>query len=164
MKLKFFFRVIYSFLILKPIFTRQDNTNAFQWRIRNMVYPLENYIVELDEENKSMTFAGNIPIGSMVRLMKGNIDKLIEASSEAAMKIVQQPDSNIRLALLVSCVGRRIVLGDRVEEELEVVKEIFGPQTILSGFYSYGEIAPTIEQVACELHNQTMTITTFAEN
>ena len=54
LKLKFFFRVIYSFLILKPIFTRQDNTNAFQWRIRNMVYPLENYIVELDEENKSI--------------------------------------------------------------------------------------------------------------
>ena len=120
-------------------------------------------ILSIDEEKKSMTFAGNIPQGSMVRLMKGNIDKLIEASSEAAMKIVQQPDSNIRLALLVSCVGRRIVLGDRVEEELEVVKEIFGPQTILSGFYSYGEIAPTIEQVACELHNQTMTITTLYE-
>ncbi len=120
-------------------------------------------ILSIDEEKKSMTFAGNIPQGSMVRLMKGNIDKLIEASSEAAMKIVQQPDSNIRLALLVSCVGRRIVLGDRVEEELEVVKEIFGPKTILSGFYSYGEIAPTIEQVACELHNQTMTITTLYE-
>jgi len=49
-----FLESFYSFLILKPIFTRQDNANAFQWRIRNMVYPLENYIVELDEENKSI--------------------------------------------------------------------------------------------------------------
>lgn len=121
-------------------------------------------ILSIDEEKKSMTFAGNIPMGSSVRLMKGNMDKLIDASSNAAMKIANEQANQTQLALLVSCVGRRIVLGDRVEEELEVVREIFGDNTILCGFYSYGEISPTLDNVACELHNQTMTITTLYES
>jgi hypothetical protein len=120
-------------------------------------------ILSIDEVNKSMTFAGNIPEGSSVRLMKGNTDKLIDASATAASHIAKEPSQNMQLALLVSCVGRRIVLGDRVEEELEVVKEIFGDKTMLCGFYSYGEISPTLDNVACELHNQTMTIATLYE-
>lgn len=121
-------------------------------------------ILSIDEENKSMTFAGNIPVGSYVRLMKGNVDKLIDASSNAALKTVKEYNQKTQLALLVSCVGRRIVLGERVTEELEVVKEIFGNKAILCGFYSYGEISPTLKNVACELHNQTMTITTIFED
>jgi len=121
-------------------------------------------ILSIDEEKKSMTFAGNIPVGSYVRLMKGNVDKLIDASSNAALKTVKEDDQKAQLALLVSCVGRRIVLGERVSEELEVVKEIFGKDTILCGFYSYGEISPTLKNVACELHNQTMTIATIFED
>jgi hypothetical protein len=120
-------------------------------------------ILSIDEENKSMTFAGNIPEGSFVRLMKGNTDKLIDASSKAALKTGVKPSMDTQLALLVSCVGRRIVLGDRVEEELEVVKEIFGDETILCGFYSYGEFSPNLDNVSCELHNQTMTVTILSE-
>ena len=120
-------------------------------------------ILSIDEEKKSMTFAGNIPEGSYVRMMKGNVDKLIDASSKAAQKTVNEQSQNPKLALLVSCVGRRIVLGVRVSEELEVMKEIFDSITILCGFYSYGEISPTLKNVACELHNQTMTIATIFE-
>ena len=125
--------------------------------------PVVRTILSIDEENKSMTFAGNIPEGSYVRLMKGNVDKLIDASSNAALKTVKENQKS-QLAFLVSCVGRRIVLGERVTEELEVVKEIFGENTILCGFYSYGEISPTLKNVACELHNQTMTIATIFED
>ncbi len=125
--------------------------------------PVVRTILSIDEEKKSMTFAGNIPEGSYVRLMKGNVDKLIDASSNAAIKTTNEQSQIPQLALLVSCVGRRIVLGERVSEELEVVKEIFGKDTILCGFYSYGEISPTLKNVACELHNQTMTIATIFE-
>ncbi len=121
-------------------------------------------ILSIDEKNKSMTFAGNIPEGSSVRLMKGNTDKLIDASATAASQIKKEKSDAVQLALLVSCVGRRIVLGERVEEELEVVREIFGDNTTLCGFYSYGEISPTLANVACELHNQTMTIATLYED
>jgi hypothetical protein len=120
-------------------------------------------ILSIDEEKKSMTFAGNIPQGSFVRLMKGNLDKLIDASYNAALQIFSEQSTKPELALLVSCVGRKVVLGNRIEEELEVVKEVFGDNTLVCGFYSYGEISPTLKKVACELHNQTMTITTIYE-
>ena len=126
--------------------------------------PVVRTILSIDEEKKSMTFAGDIPIGSKVRLMKGNFDKLIDASYNAASIIHKNQCNEPELALLVSCVGRKIVLGNRIEEEIEVVKEVFGDKILVCGFYSYGEISPTINKVACELHNQTMTITTIYES
>jgi hypothetical protein len=126
--------------------------------------PIVRTILSIDEENKSMTFAGNIPVGATVRLMKGNFDKLIDASYNAAAQIQKKQKSVPELALLVSCVGRKIVLGNRIEEEIEVIKEVFGDKMLVCGFYSYGEISPTLNNVACELHNQTMTITTMYES
>ncbi|MBA4134958.1 MAG: histidine kinase [Flavobacterium sp.] len=126
--------------------------------------PVVRTILSIDEKSKSMTFAGNIPVGSKVRLMKGNFDKLVDASYQAAHGIKEQQQQNPQLALLISCVGRKIVLGNRTEEEIEAVKEVFGPNLLVCGFYSYGEISPSLNNVACELHNQTMTITTLYES
>ncbi|MFM2361940.1 MAG: hypothetical protein RLZZ316_842 [Bacteroidota bacterium] len=121
-------------------------------------------ILSVDENDKSMTFAGNLPEGSKVRLMKANFDKLIEGSSTAAQYSFEnitgtKPD----LAILISCVGRKLVLQERVDEEVEAAKAIFGEGTAITGFYSYGEISPFNPSSRCELHNQTMTITTFSE-
>ena len=111
-----------------------------------------------------MTFAGTIPQGAMARLMKANFDRLIDGAAGAAkasyMSIgSKSPD----LAILISCVGRKLILKQRVEEEVESVREILGERTALSGFYSYGEISPFTPGAKCELHNQTMTITTLSE-
>lgn len=125
--------------------------------------PVVRTILSIDEEKRSMTFAGNIPQGSYVRLMKGNLDKIIDASYSAALQISVKQSFKPELVLLISCVGRKVVLDNRVEEELEVVKEVFGDEALVCGFYSYGEISPTLKNVACELHNQTMTITTIYE-
>jgi hypothetical protein len=119
-------------------------------------------ILNIDEDKQTMTFAGNIPLHSKVRLMKANFNRLIEASSIAAntsLKMVKEP----KLALLISCVGRKIILGPRVDEEVEAVRKVVGDKTIITGFYSYGEISPFNSSFNCELHNQTMTITTFNE-
>ena len=111
-----------------------------------------------------MTFAGNVPEGSYARLMRGNFDKLIDAASEAAEACLAVPhEIKPELALLVSCVGRKIVLDQRVDEEIERVRGALGADTVLTGFYSYGEISPLGMTPGCELHNQTMTITTFRE-
>ncbi len=121
-------------------------------------------ILSIDEEQKSMTFAGNLPEGSKVRLMKANFDKIIEASSKAAHSAFEDIDnSKPDLALLVSCVGRKLILQERTDEEIEAAKEILGGNATITGFYSYGEISPFNDSVKCELHNQTMTITTFTE-
>ena len=119
-------------------------------------------ILSIDEKTKSMTFAGNIPQGSFVRLMKGNFDKLIDASYSAASEAFSSHAKDPELALIVSCVGRKIVLGNRVEEEFEAVKEVSG-NTLLCGFYSYGEISPIKDNKFCELHNQTIAILTISE-
>jgi hypothetical protein len=121
-------------------------------------------ILSIDEEHKTMTFAGNLPIGSKVRLMKANFEKLITSSSIAAKNSFlsldnQKPD----LAILVSCVGRKLVLQERTEEEVEAAKRVLGEQTTITGFYSYGEISPFDRSTRCELHNQTMNITTITE-
>lgn len=119
-------------------------------------------ILSVNEDEKSMTFAGNLPEGSNVRLMKANFDKLINASSTAASD-ANDSFAAAGLAIMVSCVGRKLVLNERTDEELAAAKEIFGDKTIIAGFYSYGELSPLNKGSNCELHNQTMTITTFTE-
>jgi hypothetical protein len=122
-------------------------------------------LLAIDEEAQSMTFAGDIPEGATVQLMKANFDKLIDASVDAAELTTDKlAGSNAELAILVSCVGRKLVLGQRIEEEVEEVREVLGDDPTIAGFYSYGEVSPVLESMNCELHNQTMTITTFSEN
>jgi hypothetical protein len=131
-------------------------------RLNDDPNPVVRTILGINEEDKSLTFAGNIPVGSYARLMKANFERLIEGASDAATNSkekVENPD----LAILISCVGRKLVLNQRIEEEVEVIRETFGNSTALTGFYSYGEIAPNSGYSKCELHNQTMTITTFTE-
>jgi hypothetical protein len=111
-----------------------------------------------------MTFAGDIPEGAYARLMKANFDRLIDGAAVAAKTSYEAIGSTSPdLAILISCVGRKMVLKQRIEEEVEAVQEILGDGTILSGFYSYGEISPFTPSAKCELHNQTMTITTLSE-
>jgi len=125
--------------------------------------PIVRTILSIDENNRTMTFAGDLPVGSKVRFMKANFDRLIDAASDAAFHCFDMSQSNPKLALLISCVGRKIILGSRIDEEIAAVSEIFGAQTTLSGFYSYGEISPLKPTERCELLNQTMTITGINE-
>jgi hypothetical protein len=110
-----------------------------------------------------MTFAGDVPVGSKVRLMKANFDNLTDAASRAASNTISGHNVKPDFSLLVSCVGRKLVLGPRIEEEVEAVCETIGKNIPVAGFYSYGEISPFNEGGSCQLHNQTMTITSFYE-
>jgi hypothetical protein len=121
-------------------------------------------ILSIDEEDRSLTFAGDIPEGAYARLMKANFDRLIDGAVGAAKTSYEAIGSTSPdLAVLISCVGRKMILKQRTEEEVEGVHEVLGDKTVLTGFYSYGEISPFTPSARCELHNQTMTITTFTE-
>lgn len=122
-------------------------------------------ILAVDEKNQSMTFAGDMPEGIYARLMKANFDRLVDgASGAASMSAEPFGSSKAELAILISCIGRKLVLKERTFEELEAVREKIGPQAAMVGFYSYGEICPTAPtEKQCQLHNQTMTITLFRE-
>lgn len=125
--------------------------------------PVVRTILSVDEKNGSLTFAGNIPQGSYVRLMKANIDRIIGGAEQSAITAKNSTEDQHQLAFLISCVGRRLVMKQLVEEEVEAVNEVFGNDIYTTGFYSYGEIAPFDKFSPCTLHNQTMTITTFSE-
>jgi len=121
-------------------------------------------ILGVNEAEQSLTFAGDMPQGRHVRLMKANFDRLIDGAVGAAQTSYEaMGKTSPELALLISCVGRKLVLKQRIEEEVEGVQDVLGQGTVLAGFYSYGEISPFNPAATCELHNQTMTITTLSE-
>lgn len=120
-------------------------------------------LLGIDEKEQCLVFAGDMNEGSYARLMKANLERLIEGARQSAAQTLQR-NIQPQLALLVSCVGRKMVLGQRTEEELEAVSEGLGDQALLCGFYSYGELVPPLPGSGTELHNQTMTITTLSES
>ena len=121
-------------------------------------------ILSIDEKAGSMTFAGDIPQGSLVQFMRANFDRLVDGAMEAA-QLAKKSQQHVghTLAIAISCVGRRLVLADRAEEEVEAVAEVLPENTHVVGFYSYGELSPYANG-RCELHNQTMTLTTLSKN
>jgi hypothetical protein len=132
-------------------------------QIPGLSAPLVRTILGVDEATQSMTFAGDIPQGALVRLMNANLERLIDAAEASAQYSLVPLSNRAELALLVSCIGRKVVLGQRVEEEVEAVETVVGANTAITGFYSYGELSPLGDRFGCELHNQTLTITTLAE-
>lgn len=117
-------------------------------------------ILSIDEATQSMTFAGDIPTGAKVHFMRASYEDLLDGAAHAS----EQARGHLaELIVCVSCVGRRIVLGQRTEEETEIVRDILGAKAVLTGFYSYGELAPASHGNICQLHNQTMTVTAFSE-
>jgi hypothetical protein len=122
-------------------------------------------VLSVSEQDKSMTFAGDIPQGGTAQLMKTNVDDLVDGATAAAeASLSGLGDLRPDLALLVSCVGRKLVMKQRIEEEVEAIRDVFGGDATFAGFYSYGELCPFRAGGDCRLHNQTMTITAFAED
>jgi hypothetical protein len=143
--------------------------------LSGMVFPLSLQIGDstktvirtvhgINEEDQSLIFGGNIPENAIVKLMKANVDLLVAGAKSSAIacnKII--PKGKAELAILISCVGRQLVLKQLVEEEVEVVANEMGDKTCITGFYSYGELSPFEKDGECYLHNQTMTVSTFSE-
>jgi hypothetical protein len=120
-------------------------------------------IMAIDELDKSVTFADEVPTGYVAQLMRGDFSLLVEGASKAAgLAQVQHADSSI--AILVSCIGRKLLLGQSISDETEAVADSFGHKIPTVGFYSYGEICHEQYTNECSLHNQTMTITVIYED
>jgi hypothetical protein len=139
--------------LLFPLALREPGTDG----------QLVRTILAVDHEARSMTFAGDIPQGTLAQLMKANFDRLIEGAESAALAASDQMNGDGPvLSVAISCVGRRLVLGERTEEEVEATLNALPEGARQIGFYSYGELSPD-GLGTCELHNQTMTLTTIAE-
>ncbi len=125
-------------------------------------------LLAIDTKNNSLTFAGNVEEGETVRLCQTNHDRLVDGAGAAANLVMDglsaSKTNQTGLALCVSCVGRKGVMAELVGDEIKLVQQILGPQTSLTGFYSYGELAPRPNTTDSVLHNQTMTIGYLSEN
>ena len=133
-------------------------------RSKDHTHTFVRTILGIDEEKNALIFAGDVPEGHYARLMRANCDDLIDGSLQAAqISLDSIGGKGVNLAILVSCVGRKLVLNQMVSEEIDAARRILGDETIFTGFYSYGEISPLNKETICELHNQTMTITLIAE-
>jgi hypothetical protein len=122
-------------------------------------------ILAVDRQARSMTFAGDVPQGWMAQLMRGNFERLAAGSAEAARQAHAAigDGKGDGVALLVSCIGRRLLMGQRIADEVEAAGVELDAGMSRLGFYSYGEISPHAVSGVCELHNQTMTVTTLRE-
>jgi hypothetical protein len=128
---------------------------------RDVASTLVRTVLAVDEATQSITVGGDMPIGGYAKLMYANFDRLI-LGAQAAGKMAAGTHAGPTLSIAISCVGRRLVLGERAEEEIEATLESLPAGTVQVGFYSYGEIAP-VSAGRCELHNQTMTLTVISE-
>ena len=127
-------------------------------------YALVRTILAVDHEARSMTFAGDVPEGWIGQLMRGNFDRLAAGAAEAARQAsANVGDDGQGVAILVSCIGRRLLMGQSIMDEVEAASAELGPQLSRLGFYSYGEISPHSGSGICQLHNQTMTVTAITE-
>jgi hypothetical protein len=123
-------------------------------------------VLAVDRIARTMTFAGDMPEGWSAQLMRGNFDRLVAGAADAARQAcagIRERADGDALAVLVSCIGRRLLMGQRTADEVEAAGVELGPRMPRLGFYSYGEISPHAASGVCELHNQTMTVTTIAE-
>jgi hypothetical protein len=123
-------------------------------------------VLAIDRETRAMTFAGDVPQGWTAQLMRGNLDRLAAGAADAARQarngiVIKESDQCV--SILVSCIGRRLLMGQRTSDEVEAAGTELGRDTLRLGFYSYGEISPHAKSGHCELHNQTMTVTMLAE-
>jgi hypothetical protein len=125
--------------------------------------PVVRTILNINNEDFSMILAGDVPINSRVQLMMASVDGIADGAQNAAKLAMENRKQKPELAILVSCIGRKLVMSQRVEEEIEQVNETIGEKIPMTGFYSYGEMAPFNGSSNCELHNQTMTLTLISE-
>lgn len=146
--------------LLYPLAIRKDDSDTHQ---------LVRTILAVNEKDQSLTFAGDVPTGYLAQLMRANFDRLITGANEAGelakTSLMKEQSDSIAgpiLSIAISCVGRRLLLGERTEEETESTLESLPSKTQQVGFYSYGELSP-FSNGACDLHNQTMTLTTISE-
>lgn len=116
-------------------------------------------ICSVNPATESLRFAADVPQGAVAQLMRASTDRLVHGAHLAAR---QARVGGEELAIAISCVGRRRVLAQRCDEELDAMAEALDPAARIVGFYSLASWSPAIG--GSDLHNETMTIATLREH
>ena len=119
--------------------------------------------LQVNEKEGSITLAGSIPEGSAITLTTASRADIINGARQAAIQAQEGLMGALpQLVLMFSCIGRKLVLGRRTSEEIDIVKQVFGENVPIIGFYTYGEIGPLDknqkELQAARFHNETVVL------
>lgn len=109
-------------------------------------------------ENGAIQFLGDVREGSMVQMTVADRGAILEGCKNSIDRaFAGYPHGKTpAAALLFSCAGRKLLLGTRTGEEVDIVKSVIGSQIPVCGFYGYGEIGPLNNQDAVsKYHNET---------
>lgn len=153
----------------------EDNINKLSANLDILRFPMafrknetDEYFIRtvlgIDEKTGALEFKADIPESSTCKLMKANKEKLIEGAAIATQNSYACMNNKVDLALIISCFGRRYILHNRIDEELDAIKSVMENDIPISGFYSYGEIGPQKENTYSEMHNQTLTVMLLSED
>ncbi|MBU1087759.1 MAG: FIST C-terminal domain-containing protein [Candidatus Omnitrophica bacterium] len=143
----------------------------------SVMYPLGMSIPEEEEciirnamkvdAEGSLVCAGEVPKGSEIRVMMGSKETALKAAQKAAeIALGALRKKKASLVFVFDSVSRERLFGLKSKEEIEVVQKIFGPQTPIVGFYTYGEQAPlgaTINLGQTFFHNETIVVFAIGE-
>jgi len=101
---------------------------------------------------------GNIPVNSMVYLLKGSIESLISSAEQAAISVTKKIDAHdFSATMIFDCISRILYLEDNFTRELDVIAKHCSEQQALFGVLSLGEIANS-ESGAIRLLNKSTVI------
>ncbi|MEF7613290.1 FIST N-terminal domain-containing protein [Aquincola sp. MAHUQ-54] len=126
--------------------------------------PLVRSVLAVDEARRALVLSGSAPVGGMARLMRTRVDDLVASAAQAsAAAAARLPAGAESLVISVSCLGRRIVMGERTGDELDAVLDHGARACGRVGFYSFGEFSPALPGGCTELHHQTLALTALAE-
>jgi hypothetical protein len=150
----------------EEIATLPGSALLFPLRIEDPAKPgsdVVRTILSVNHDDHSMTFAGDMPEGWSAQLMRGNFENLMNGAADAARQAKPALGEFDGLTVLVSCIGRRLLMGQRAMDEVDAAAEMISRRHAMIGYYSYGEISPHAASGFCQLHNQTMTVLSISE-
>ena len=122
----------------------------------------------VDHDKGTISLAASIPEGSAITLTTASRNDIIKGAEQAAQQALESLEgAKPKAIMMFSCVGRKLVLGRRTQEEIDAVKNVLGKDVPIIGFYTYGEIGP-IDKLkndlkATKFHNETVVLWALGE-
>jgi len=157
---------IYKETVEKESGLRFETTPFFEI---SQQYPLgivrynRDFIVRepVSTDGNTMVLVGKLDENSVLSILKGEKEDLLEAAKEAAQDSRLNKESDaVQSTLLIDCIARYLFLGELFPKELEAISKIYPSKTLLWGVLSLGEIA-NANQECIEFYNKTCVVGTL---
>lgn len=143
----------------------------------SLQYPLGMFVQGEDEylirnvlkvnPDGSLLCAGEIPQGSEIQLMLGNIESAINAARFASVLALEHlKGAKPKLVLVFNSIARLKLLGNETQREIDIIRQIVGKELPIAGFYTYGEQAPLRSDAhlgRSYFHNETVLVVIIGE-